>query len=68
MSPGSLCSQQFVASGNINYFVCTNKGCDVNQPIALTLGQPGVIPSPYKGVIPVMIPQPQKTVCVCVLH
>ena len=51
-----------MASGNVAYFYCDNKGCNMNDPIALTLTNPGTIPTKYTGKIPLLIPQPQKTV------
>ena len=54
--------QSFVASGNIQYFQCTIKGCNVGQPVALTLASTTAVPTGYTGIIPVVIPQPQKTV------
>ena len=56
------CPQSFVASGNIQYFQCTIKGCDVTKPVALTLTYPTVVPTHYAATIPVVIPQPKKTV------
>jgi hypothetical protein len=52
--------QSFVSSGNIQYFFCTIKGCNTAQPIALTLAS-GSVPTGFTGVIPLTIPQPQKT-------
>jgi hypothetical protein len=56
--------QSFIASGNIQYFYCTIKGCNTAQPIALTLAS-GSVPTGFTGIIPLTIPQPQKTVRVC---
>jgi hypothetical protein len=56
-----FCVQSFVASGFASYFQCDNKGCYTNEPIALQLVNPNVIPSAYTGVIPVIIPKPQAT-------
>jgi hypothetical protein len=54
-------SQSFVASGNIAYFNCTQNGCNLNQPIALTLANINAVPTGFTAIIPVTIPQPQKT-------
>lgn len=33
-------AQHFVAEGDRDYFVCTNKGCDPSEPLALDLADP----------------------------
>ena len=45
MSEGGV--QHFTDSGNMDYFVCTNKGCDPSQPLSLKLAKPTSIPSRY---------------------
>lgn len=37
----------FIASGSINFFQCTNKGCDPTKPIALALENPTSDPSNF---------------------
>ena len=39
--------QHFTDSGNMDYFVCTNKGCDPSQPLSLTLHDPHRVPTEY---------------------
>ncbi len=54
--------QQFIASGNLDYFVCTNKGCDVTKPMALTLNDPTSLYSTYSVTITIPAPSPKSTV------
>jgi hypothetical protein len=51
----------YVASGQNLYFNCTINSCDPTQPIGLFLTNPNSVPTTFTGVVPLSIPQPQKT-------
>ncbi len=53
----------FIASGNMNYFQCTNKGCDLASPLALTLANPknGGQGSAFTMKFDVPLPKPVGT-------
>jgi len=50
----------FIASGNSNFFQCTNKGCDSSKPIALTLKEPTTSSSEYTLEFTFVIPKDQS--------
>lgn len=53
--------EHFVAQGNSPYFHCSNKGCDVTQPVALDMRYPASRPTGYQLRFDFPIPQPEKT-------
>jgi len=53
--------EYFVAQGNSEYFQCDNKGCNTNQPIALTLTNPTTAPSNFVLKFQFTMPKEQAT-------
>lgn len=52
--------RSFIESGNSNYFRCTNKGCDILSPVALTLHKT-TVPADYQLNFAFNIPTPEAT-------
>lgn len=53
--------QHFTASGYLPYFVCDNKGCDPTEPMALSLSDPGAVPTTFKMKASFNLPAAYKT-------
>lgn len=52
--------RSFIASGNENYFKCNNKGCNIMDPLALTLSK-DTVPTDYQVYLSFAIPTPEAT-------
>lgn len=52
---------RFTQSGSYPYYKCTNKGCNMAEPLSLTLANPTAIPTNYDAKITLSMPRKYAT-------